>query len=422
MKHVDVLIVGAGPAGIAAACGVGYSPPAKVTLLDDNPIPGGQIWRGGQSKSAGPQASTWFQKFDGSGAEILTGARVIGGDPQHRTLQIETAEDACEIEYDKLILATGARELFLPFPGWTLPNVMGVGGLQALVKNGLPVQGKRIVVAGSGPLLLAAADCLRQRGATVPLIAEQAHRNQLVRFGAALLRHPGKLRQSVSLCVSLGSTRYLHGAWIEAAEGVDQLASIRLRHGAQTQRVDCDYLAIAYGLHPNTELAQHLGCAIRNDAVSVDHFQQTSDAHIYCAGEACGIGGVDLALVEGEIAGLAAAGRRDLAAVRFPTRDKARHFAEALDQTFALRDELRTLANDESIVCRCEDVRLGQLRTAAGWRAAKLHLRCGMGPCQGRICGPAVHFLLGWNPESVRPPLFPARVASIISSEEGATK
>lgn len=415
MKNSDVLIVGAGPAGIAAAvraseCG------KRVAILDDNPATGGQIWRG-----RSPYGLAWFKKLEQCGAEILTGTRVITGDAQRRSLQVETANEAFEIHYEDLILATGARELFLPFPGWTLPNVTGVGGLQALVKSGLPVKGKRIVVAGSGPLLLAVASYLRQRGAEVPMILEQADSRRILRFAAALLAHSGKLLQAITLRASLFSTSYQTGAWVEAADGTDRVATVHIRAGGDRESISgVDYLAVAYGLRPNIELAQSLGCQTTHGAVVTNPFQQTSVGGIYCAGEAAGIGGVDLALIEGAIAGYASGGRADSANRLFVMRDKLRRFAEVLHQTFAPRPELRDLPRDDTVVCRCEDVRLAQLKTADCRRSAKLHWRCGMGPCQGRICGPAVEFLFGWQEEQkpVRPPIFPARVASLISEDK----
>lgn len=406
MKRCDVLVVGAGPAGMAAAvraseCG------KRVTVVDDNANAGGQIWRGGPTHS--PQVG-WFRKFESCGAELLTGCRVIGGDAKQRSLKVETPDASFDIECENLILATGARELFLPFPGWTQPNVMGVGGLQAFVKSGLPVKGKRIVVAGSGPLLLAVAAYLRKRGAIVRLVVEQADSQRLFRFALDLLAHPEKLWQAITLRTSLGFS-HLTNAWVEAVEG----DCIQIRGAKSVSQID--YLAIAYGLRPNTELAQYLGCPTKDGAVTVDEFQQTSVNGIHCAGEVCGIGGVDLALIQGQIAGYVAAGRRDLATLLFPARTKARRFAESLNRTFALRSDLRGLPKQDTIVCRCEDVRFGPLQTANSWRSAKLHLRCGMGPCQGRVCGPSVKFLFGWEPESIRLPVFPARVASLLSEE-----
>ncbi|MGB6876224.1 MAG: FAD-dependent oxidoreductase, partial [Candidatus Acidiferrales bacterium] len=156
----DVLVVGAGPAGIAAACCAAESG-ARVGVIDNNPRVGGQIWRGqSQSRAATPDARRWFEKFASSPIEFLPSTEVVDHlEKNHIIVQRIDAQSAGEVRddvrdevreltYKKLILCTGARELFLPFPGWTLPNVMGAGGLQALVKSGLPVTGKKIVVAG----------------------------------------------------------------------------------------------------------------------------------------------------------------------------------------------------------------------------------------------------------------------------------
>jgi NADPH-dependent 2,4-dienoyl-CoA reductase/sulfur reductase-like enzyme len=279
---------------------------------------------------------------------------------------------------------------------------MGVGGLQALVKSGLPVKGKRIVVAGSGPLLLAVASYLKKCGATIPLIAEQAGLKSLAAFTASLAAHPAKLLQAFNL----RPQRYLTSCWIEAALGTNQVERVRLRQGARIWEEPCDYVANAYGFVPNTELAALLGCTLENGAVKVDSSQQTSVPNIYCAGESAGIGGVDTALLEGQIA----AGASNLQS----KLHHAKSFARLLNQTFRLRPELCTLAQPDTIVCRCEDVTLARLRNADSWRSAKLHERCGMGPCQGRICGPAVQFILGWEPASVRPPLFPTRLENLL--------
>ena len=128
-----------------------------------------------------------------------------------------------------MILATGARELFLPFPGWTLPNVMGAGGLQALVKSGLPIEGKSVVVAGSGPLLLAVAALLKKKGAVVRAIAEQAPMSRLVRFGLGLWSEPGKLFQAIGLRQEIGGVRYRAGCWPVEAVG-DEAAPLGQAH------------------------------------------------------------------------------------------------------------------------------------------------------------------------------------------------
>jgi NADPH-dependent 2,4-dienoyl-CoA reductase/sulfur reductase-like enzyme len=161
---------------------------------------------------------------------------------------------------------------------------------------------------------------------------------------------------------------------------------------------------------PNIELASLLSCRIENGFVAVDEHQQTSVENVFCAGEPTGIGGVESALIEGEIAGLAASGQVDRAKSLLAKRDRARLFGERMDRAFALRSELRSLADDNTIVCRCEDVTFGRLKGFTNFREAKLQTRCGMGPCQGRICGPATQFLFGWEPPSVRPPIFPVKM------------
>jgi NADPH-dependent 2,4-dienoyl-CoA reductase/sulfur reductase-like enzyme len=414
----DLLVVGAGPAGLAAALRAAENG-LRVSIVDDNPSAGGQIWRGEQTKPSSPEALIWFERIRSVDIQLTSGARVFQ-QPEARTLLAETSEGVCELKYRSLVLATGARERYLPFPGWTLPNVMGAGGLQALVKTGLPIEGKRVVVAGSGPLLLAVAAYLRGRGADVLLIAEQSTAARLARFGLGLVFEKGKLSQAWSLKKEFSRKgaqrlRYLSGCWVLTAHGEEKLESVTLVRGGKRWEVACDYLACGFHLVPNVELAELLGCEIDRGFVSVDEFQQTTVPDIYSAGEATGIGGLELSLVEGEIAGLAAAGKHEAARKLFPNRQKQRKFAELLNRTFTLREELKHLAAPQTIVCRCEDVTLERLRAHGSWRAAKLQTRCGMGPCQGRVCGGAVEFLFGWRAESVRPPALPVRVSSLLS-------
>lgn len=409
--NCDILIVGAGPAGMAAASRAAESG-RRVSVADDNQSTGGQIWRGQEQKPEAKEAALWFDRIRRTNIEFINGARVFH-QPAERLLQAETLDGVSELTYEVLILATGARERFLPFPGWTLPNVMGAGGLQALVKTGLSIAGKKVVIAGSGPLLPAVAGYLRQRGGEVLLIAEQAPSSRVARFGVSLIRQQGKAAQAMALRRQLKGVPYYTGCWPIAAHGKDKLEGVTLCRGRKSWRVDCDYLACGFHLLPNLELPELLGCNVVEGAVYVDNFQETSVAGIFCAGESTGIGGLELSLAEGEIAGLAAAGRPDEARKKFGVRDKQRRFARMLNRTFALRDELKSLARAETIVCRCEDVEYVRLREYDSWRSAKLQTRCGMGPCQGRICGGAVEFLFGWQPQSVRPPVVPVRVESL---------
>lgn len=409
----DVLVVGGGPAGLtAAACASEQG--ARVGIVDDNPKPGGQIWRTGISDACA-ELEEWSRRLISGGVKVLSGTRVFDS-PKPNIVHAETDEGFLEIGYGKLILAMGARERFLPFPGWTLPNVMGAGALQAFVKSGLPISGKRVVVAGTGPLLLAVAAYLRSKGAEIPMICEQASRTSLVKFGLSLFGHRQKVAQGLSLRKELAGVPFRTSCWPIAAEGDGVLKAVLISDGAGFQKVDCDFLACGFHLVPNTELPALLGCRLQHGFVEVDDFQQTSMPGIYCAGEPTGIGGVELSVVEGQIAGLAAAGREDVAKKLFDERRKLRKFTDALERTFALRPELKRISLPETIVCRCEDVPYARLKQYNSWRSAKLQSRCGMGPCQGRVCGPATEFLFGWSQDSIRPPVFPTRVESLAAS------
>ncbi len=222
----------------------------------------------------------------------------------NQTLLAETPNGTIELQFEKLILATGARERFLPFPNWTLPNMFGAGGLQALVKSGLSVQNKRIVVSGTGALLLAVAEYLKSKGAKVLLIAEQTSSAKLAKFGFSLWHEPKKIAQAISLKTKLFGVKYLTDCYVTSAEGNGKLEAVNLTRNGNIWRVECDMLACGFHLVPNIELAQMLGCKIENGVVAVDEFQQTSIENIFCAGEPTGIGGVELSLIEGKIAGL----------------------------------------------------------------------------------------------------------------------
>jgi NADPH-dependent 2,4-dienoyl-CoA reductase/sulfur reductase-like enzyme len=414
----DVVVVGAGPAGLAAAS-VAAESGRRVALLDQSPWLGGQIWRGDAAGPPAPAAQHWRERALGSGASILTSAAVFGV-PVSGVLQVETPAGARLMRCQKLILATGARELFLPFPGWTLPGVVGPGALQAMAKAGWPVAGRRVVLAGSGPLLLAVADGLRRYGARPLLIAEQASRSRVVSFAAGLWREPGKLAQAAALKARLPGVPYRLGVWPERAEGRERVERVILTDGRRAWPVECDLLACGWNLVPNTELARLLGCTMDKGFVRVDEWQRTSVPEVYCAGEPTGIAGAEAALVEGQIAGWAAVGRADAARARFGERARGRRFGAALARAFALRPELRRLAAPATVVCRCEDVAHGELAECSDARAAKLHTRCGMGPCQGRVCGAATQFLFGWEPDSIRPPVVPVRMESLLMEPESS--
>ena len=414
-RECDVAIVGGGPAGIAAAVAAAEAG-ARVIVLDEGFGLGGQIWRPSGAVKRGRRAARWVERFAKSGAAIVPSASVVDMvvDERGISLRAESRGDSVDVEARRVVLATGARELFLPFPGWTLPNVIGVGAAQALLKAGTNFRGKRVAMAGSGPLMLAVAASLAKAGATLVLVAEQAPPARVRRFALTLWRRPRAAAQAASLRLAFVRTRYRTGTWVTRAEGDGVLRAVTFTDGRTTTTVECDVLCTGFGLVPNIELARLAGCAIERGTVVVDAAQRTTVAGVYAAGEPTGIGGVDLSLVEGAIAGASAADSKlDRPLVR--QRRQLIRDALALERAFRPRDELRSLAGADTIVCRCEDVRMGDLDRAWSPRQAKLYTRAGMGPCQGRICGAALECVMGWQADSVRPPILPARVSTCLA-------
>ena len=408
-RHCDVLIIGAGPAGLAAAVAAAPSG-ASITVVDDNPAPGGQIWRDGPSVSL-PQPAKQLRAALAQHTNItmLSGTRVVATLP-HQHLLLEDPHTGWRQGYEKLILCIGARERLLPFPGWTLPGVTGAGGLQALIKGGMPVRGERIVIAGSGPLLLAVAASAHAAGAQVLRVAEQASLRSVLGFGTGLLRWPAKVMQAAALA----TPNYRTSSHVVAVQGEGHVESVQLRQGGKTFTLACDRVACGYGLIPNTQLGQALGCALTPDhALQVDRWQTTSLPHHFAAGECTGVGGSDKALIEGTIAGLVAVGDLDQAKKHQRQRHHWHAFAHALHHHFALNPALQQLPKPDTVVCRCEDVTHGELLKHSNWTEAKLHTRCGTGACQGRICGAAAHFLYGWELPVPRNPLSPARIGTL---------
>jgi NADPH-dependent 2,4-dienoyl-CoA reductase/sulfur reductase-like enzyme len=416
---VDVAVVGAGPAGIAAACRAAEAG-ASTLVLDEGDAAGGQIYRH-RPPNAPEAVRPWLERLERSGARRVGSASVFDAwqDGDGFRLLAETGGGAVAVSARRIVLATGAREVFLPFPGWTLPGILGAGGAQALWKSGADLRGRTAVVAGSGPLLLPVAASLTKAGARVVLVAEQASFPSLAGFGASLLRAPSKILEAGRHRRAFARTPYRTGVWVARALGADRVEVVAVTDGARTSEFACDLLAVGWGLVPNVELASLLGCTVRDGAVAVDARQRTSVEGVFCAGEPCGVAGVEVALAEGEIAGVAAARRESGAEPRLArTRASGRRLAARMHSAFRLRPELRALAAADTILCRCEDVPVGAVAGCSGAREAKLSSRAGMGACQGRVCGPALQFLFGWDSDTVRPPARPARIGHLAAPEE----
>jgi len=419
----EVAVIGGGPAGVAAACQAAERGAATV-LLDEGLVPGGQIHRHLPSAPSPAAARRWLDRLACSGAAVRTESAVFDIEREASGFRIaaESPKGTLLLHARRLILATGARELFLPFPGWTLPGVMGAGGAQALWKSGASFAGRRAAVAGSGPLLLPVAASLSKAGAAVEFVAEQASLPSLARFGAALALSPRRILDAAAYRRAFSGTPYRMGTWIAEAEGREKLEYVVLTDGRGRFRVDCDLAAVSFGLVPNVELARLLGCEVRGGAVVVGDGQATSVGDVFAAGEPCGVAGVEVAIAEGELAGVAAAARGSLPASEARrlarTRSRGRRLAAVMNRAFRPRKDLVALARKDTIVCRCEDVPYGRIAACAGLREAKLSTRAGMGPCQGRVCGPALAFLFGWESDTVRPPVKPATLGNLVAMEE----
>ncbi|CAG4895323.1 NAD(P)/FAD-dependent oxidoreductase [Paraburkholderia saeva] len=418
--HYDVVVVGAGPAGLAAARAAAQQG-ARVAVLDDNPRPGGQIWRQGPAHAPGALLGDALAALEGcTHVGFWSSTRVVAPLPERGLLLESAVKGGVTLRYDRLILATGARERFLPFAGWTLSGVTGAGALQALIKGGTPVRGERIVIAGSGPLLIAALASAREAGARVVAVIEQASAAAVARFGVALVRTPSKLLQAATLTRGFAGLHYWTNSIVKEATGHDRVEAVVIRRGSGEETLACERIACGYGLVPNVTLAQSLGCTLdATGAIAVDDAQRTSVDGVLAAGECTGIGGMELARVEGQIAGLTAAGvsGQETASLH-AQRNRWRGFARRVEDAFALTGLARALPPDDTLLCRCEDVTVGEVRAHGNWRDAKLHTRCGMGACQGRICGAAAQSWFGWDAAQPRPPFSPAQIATLIAASE----
>ncbi|MBT2541399.1 FAD-dependent oxidoreductase [Streptomyces sp. ISL-44] len=438
----DLAVVGAGPAGLAAAvtaAGLGL----RVTLLDAGEQPGGQFYRhpapglGAARPEALHHAWPEFATREAALRAHVSAGRItyltahhvwtVVPDGGHWVLHAVAGpeERAAAFHARALLIATGAYERQLPFPGWTLPGVVGAGGAQAMLKAGLVLPGKRVVVAGSGPLLLAVAGSLAAAGATVPAVAEAAAYTAYAARTPVLLRNPGKLAEAAAYGAALARhrIRLLTRHAVTEAHGTDRVEAVTVARldrdwrplPGTARRIPCDALAVGHGLVPQLELATGLGCATRRSpdgtvALELDAGMRTSVPGVWSAGETGGIGGAGLALAEGEIAAHAIAGRPAPAGL-VRRRARLRAFADAMGAAHRPGPGWTGWLRDDAVVCRCEEVPAGRIREAAGElgardaRTVKLLTRAGMGWCQGRMCGPAVAALVGEAPAPDRRPL-----------------
>ncbi|WP_033307653.1 NAD(P)/FAD-dependent oxidoreductase [Streptomyces iakyrus] len=433
--RTDLAVIGAGPAGLAAALAASARG-VRVTLLDAATQPGGQFYRqpGAGLGAARPEAlhhgwRTWERLRDGlaaSAVRVLTDhhvwcvERTPDGFTVHALLGPEQ-EEPVEVHARAVLLATGGYEQVLPFPGWTLPGVVSAGGAQAMLKGGLVVPGRRAVVAGTGPLLLPVATGLAAAGVEVAALVESTAPLRLARQAPALA---GKLAEGVGHAAGLLRHRVpvLTRHTVVRAHGEDRLTGVtvaaldadgHVRPGTE-RHLPCDTLAAGHGMLPHTDLAESLGCRLDGLAVDVDTEQRTDVPGVWAAGEATGIGGAALSLAEGHIAGCSATAHlhgtaRGPAPAALKARTALRRSAAALDSAYALPAYWSEQLTDDTVVCRCEEVTAGSVREALDLgagdeRTVKLLTRAGMGWCQGRMCSTAVAGLAGCAPTPAKRP------------------
>jgi hypothetical protein len=441
----DLVVIGGGPAGLAAAS-VAARAGLSTVLFDENPGVGGQIYRGITANPVKNRAilgddywagSTLATEAKGSGALIVNGATVWSLD-RTLTVGVSMGGKARLLQAKKVIIATGSLERPFPIPGWTLPGVMTAGGAQTVLKAQGLVPSGRTVMAGSGPLLwLLAAQILRAGGKIEAIFDTSSKRNWL----RAALHLPDFLLspyfgKGLALLREVKAKVPVHGASEIAAIGTDKLTEVVV----DGRRIPADLLLLHQGVVPNVNLAIAAGVAHRWNERQLcfvpvlDADFQSSVPGIAVAGDGAGIAGGTAAAERGRIAAIAAVrALKPEADVPDPqnTRQRLQHEEMGrafLDELYRPVESLRR-PEDDTIACRCEEVTAQQIRDTArmgceGPNQMKAFLRCGMGPCQGRLCGLTVTELIaeerGTTPDEVgyyrlRPPVKPISLGELAS-------
>ncbi|MFT2752281.1 NAD(P)/FAD-dependent oxidoreductase [Clavibacter sp. Sh2088] len=435
-----VVVVGAGPAGLAAAVAA-RGRRARVTLLDASDELGGQYWRHLPASRPAARERILHHGWDAftalrerlaadDGCAIVTGAQVwaierpaegaVSAAVVHVLVgQVDgSRREPLTLRPDALVLATGAHDRTLPFPGWDLPGVFTAGAAQALAKGERVAIGDRVVVAGAGPFLLPVAVSLVQAGARVVGIHEAARVPALargwLRDPLGLARAPHKAAELAGYVSVLARERigYATGSAVVAAHGTDRVEAVTVQRldaswapiPGTERRIAVDAVCVGHGFTPRLELPIAAGCRIGADRfVEVDASQVAGPAGVYAAGEITGIGGVDQALAEGEVAGHCAAGGSPTDAAVAPAvrrRAVAHDVAGRIEAAHGIRPGWTGWLRDDTLACRCEEVPVGRIRQTAraasstDLRSMKLATRAGLGICQGRVCGRTVEELL----------------------------
>ncbi|MGI9290420.1 MAG: FAD-dependent oxidoreductase [Gammaproteobacteria bacterium] len=467
MSDADLLIVGGGPAGMSAALAAA-SRGIRCCIIDEAPELGGQIYRAPHptARQAAPQLiHTRGDELREQVAQHrdlieVRSSTMVWGVSDVSKVAIGREGHGSEFVHPRaMVIATGAYEYCPPFPGWTLPGVMTPGSAQILTKTMNVQPGKRVLVAGTGPLLYVVASQLVQKGVDVLAVLEATRKMDWLRLPLVGLCAPELLAEGLGyLRVLRAAGVPIHyGRVVTRAEGDGELQ--RVTHASvnsdwvpdrdSEEQFEVDTLCVGYGLQPRNYLAQLGGCAIKFDETrggwvpKRDKRMRTSQAFLYAAGDGAGIGGSRLAELDGKIAGLTAA--RDLGYIsavamwmaQLPLRIKRARLTRVLNAIALitrLKSGLAELVEPETIVCRCEEIKWREAKTAIehgghDFRTLKVMTRIGMGMCQARFCWPSMSRMIARQtdiavadvgPAHPRPPIRPVQL-DVIADETHAT-
>jgi len=416
----EIVIIGAGPAGIAAAemlCAKGLKP----ILIDEGARAGGQGYRRPASDLAldmnrlmGSEAQKYtalHRRFETLLPRLDYRPQTLVWAIDGSTLHLLRDGQAETLPFDRLLIASGAMDRIAPLPGWTLPGVFTLGGAQVALKDQGCLIGNRVAFLGSSPLLTLAAKQYREMGAEIAVIADTTP------FSAKIAALPGLLRAPRTLVRGLwymgaalrAGIPTLHGVMPIAIEGESRVEALVLRDAqGRERRFSCDAVALGYGLKPETQLADLAGASFAYDPdfrlfLPVIDSMGRARPGLYLAGDGVRIGGADAAEASGALAAQAIlvdlGHGQDIAATRTLARDigRLRDFQRGLVRAFAWPRAQIAALPDSVTLCRCEKITIGEVRAAMAKdlgpvevNRVKAMTRCGMGRCQGRVCGPAL--------------------------------